>query len=379
MIDIRTVEGHSDAKFSRLRKAFEENFAERKEIGAAVCVHLYGRPVVDLWGGFLDAHRSRPWERDSLVCMMSVSKAMTALCAHILIDRGLLDLDKPVAHYWPAFAQAGKAEISVDVLISHLAALVYPDEAPVGSLPDWEVFTAALAAQAPAWAPGTRGAYHSSTFGHLIGELVRRVSGMSLPDVLAAEVTGPLGADFTFGVPPGGERRLADFIVDPRTVSTRLIASDGDAPLNRAWRPLPRQPDVFNSPMWRTSLLPSANGVGNARSASRIMAAAIGPIDGRRLLSPAAVDRIREERWYEECGLTGRLYRYGRGFSLHNPAYHPMTGNPRAFGHAGVGGSYVFADPEAGLSFSYCTNHTAIGDNIGDRARALVAAMVECL
>lgn len=373
------VEGFAEDRFAPFREAFAANFSVRGEVGAAACVYMDGRPVADLWGGHADAARSRPWEADTIVCMMSVSKAMVALCAHMLIDRGLLDLDAPVANYWPEFAQAGKAEITVDCLISHLAALVFPDEVPVAALPDWNLMVEGLARQAPSWEPGTRGAYHSSTFGHLVGELVRRVSGQTIDRFFATQVAGPLGADFHFGLRDDDNSRVADFLTNPDTVSTRQIATETGSPLSRAWRPLPRFDDVFNSAMWRTSVLPSANGHGNARAVARIMAAAIGEVDGVRLLSPSAVDTLREERWYEDCGLTGRHFRFGRGFALHNPDFHPMGGNSRAFGHAGVGGAFAFADPEAGLAFGYSMNLPASGNNMGDRPKALVEALYACL
>jgi len=372
------VQGFATGRFAPLLDSFTENFTDRGEVGAALCVYLDGVPVIDLWGGHADAARSRAWQADTIVCMMSVSKAMVALCAHRLIDRGELDLGARVAEYWPEFAQAGKEAITVDTLISHLSALIFTDAAPSNSLPDWDATAAALAQQAPAWPPGTRGAYHSATFGHLIGELVQRVSGQKIADFFAQEIAAPLDADFRFGVPADCDR-IAEFLTNPDTVSTRQIGTATGTPLSRAWNALPRIPDPFNSPMWRTSVMPSANGHGNARAAARILAAVIGEVDGVRLLSPDAVERIREERWFEDCGLTGRRFRFGRGFALNNPRYHPMGPNPRAFGHAGVGGSYVFADPEAGLSFGYSMNYPASGDNIGDRPKALIDALYNCL
>lgn len=374
-----SVQGETDRRFAAVRDVFASNFAERGEVGAAVCVYLDGRPVVDLWGGFMDADRTRIWQENTLVCMMSVSKAMTALTAHRLIERGELDLEAPVSLYWPEFGQAGKAGVTVDTVISHLAALVFPDASPRGSMPSWDLMTRGLAAQAPAWRPGSRGAYHSSTFGHLVGEIVRRVAGRPFESVFHSEIAAPLNADFRFGVASRDHGRVADMVDNPLTVSTRAIATDMDTPLSRAWRPLPRIPDVFNSAMWRSSVMPSANGHGNARSAARIFAALTGEVDGVRLLSPQSVDLLRQERWFEDCGLTGRHFRFGRGVALNNPAYHPMGANKRAFGHAGVGGSYVFADPEARLSFSYSMNFFGSGDRMDARPRSLIDAVYRCL
>ncbi len=374
-----TVSGSCDDRFRPVLEVFRENFLEREEIGASFCVYLDGRPVIDVWGGHADVGLTTVWRRNTLVCMMSVTKAIMALAAHRLIERGLLSLERPVAHYWPQFAQNGKAEITVDCLLSHRAAIIFPDEAPVGSMADWAVMADALARQKPAWDPDTRGAYHSSTYGHLVGELLRRVTGKKIDQILRDELTGPLDADYYIGVPDDWAEGVADIIVNPGTISTRLIGEDVDVPLSRAWRPLDRQPNVFNSAMWRQSLLPSANGHGNARAAARIFAALITPVNGVRLLSDETVDVLREDRWFEDCGLTGRAYRFGRGVALNNAKYHPMGNNPRAFGHAGVGGSFAFADPEARLSFGYSMNHTAVGEGVGARVETLVNHVYQAL
>ncbi|MFE0515909.1 serine hydrolase domain-containing protein, partial [Streptomyces sp. NPDC058964] len=196
------VHGHCDARFTAVRQAFEENFRDRGELGAAVAVTVDGEPVVDLWGGWADAARTRPWERDTLVNVWSTTKGVTALCAHILADRGLLDLDAPVAAYWPEFAAAGKEKVLVRHLLSHRAGLAGLREPhSLEQLYDWELTTARLAATEPWWEPGTCSGYHAFTYGHLVGEVVRRVSGLLPGAFLEREVTGPLGADFTIGLP----------------------------------------------------------------------------------------------------------------------------------------------------------------------------------
>ncbi len=368
------ISGYCDQRFRAVRDVFATNL-ENGEVGAALCVYLDGKPVIDIWGGYADEARQRPWQENTLVCMMSVTKGMVALAAHRLIEKGLLDLGRPVADYWPEFAAAGKADITFDCLISHRAALVFPDEAPPGSMTDWDAMTAALASQAPAWAPDTRGAYHSSTFGHLVGEVMRRVTGKGVDQILRDELTGPVNADFYIGVPDGRDHDVADIIVNPDTISTRLILNDVDSPLSRAWRSLPRGGNVFNTPVWRKTLLPSGNGHATARAAARIYSALFMPVDGVRLFSDESVERARTERWFEECGLTARKYRFGRGVVLNNPRYHPMGGNPSAFGHAGVGGAFAFADPENRLSFGYAKNHTSAGDGVGPWTGALVEAV----
>lgn len=379
MAEDAIVSGHCDHRFRAVRDVFEDNLRNAGEVGAALAVYLDGKPVIDLWGGWSDAARQRPWREDTIVCMMSITKAILALCAHRLVQKGLLRLDLPVAAYWPEFGQKGKEGITVDCLLSHRAGLIFPDEAPVGSMADWDVMTAALARQAPAFEPDTRGAYHSSTYGHLVGELLQRASGKNIRDILRDEIAGPVAAHYFLGVPHDWRADVADIIVHPDTISTRLISTDLDVPLSRAWRPLARQPDVFNSSMWRGSLLPSANGHGSARAAARIFAAVFGDVDGVRLLDDELVETLRTERWFEACGLTGRAYRFARGVALNNRRYHPMGHNPRAFGHAGVGGSFAFADPESGLSFGYAKNHTAVGDGVGASTAALVTELYRSL
>jgi CubicO group peptidase (beta-lactamase class C family) len=210
------VQGHCDARFSGVRDAFEENFRDRGELGAAVTVTLDGETVVDLWGGWADAARTRPWERETLVNVWSTSKGPASLCAHILADRGLLDFDAPVASYWPEFAAAGKGSVLVRHLLSHRAGLAGLREPhTLAQLCDWELTVERLAAQEPWWESGTRSGYHALTFGHLVGEVVRRVSGLLPGAFLEREVTGPLGIDFTIGLPEKEADRVAELVHPP--------------------------------------------------------------------------------------------------------------------------------------------------------------------
>lgn len=219
------VRGRCEARFEAVRNAFEENFGERDELGAAVTVTLHGQTVVDLWGGWADAERTRPWERDTVVNVWSTTKGATALCAHILADRGLLDLDAPVAAYWPEFAAAGKEGVLVRHLLSHRAGLAGPRE-PLSfeQFCDWELTVKRLAAQEPWWEPGTRSGYHATTFGFLVGEVVRRVSGLLPSAFLAREVTGPLDIDFTIGLPDAEAARAAELVHPPTATSSEQAA-----------------------------------------------------------------------------------------------------------------------------------------------------------
>ncbi|MBT2420219.1 beta-lactamase family protein [Streptomyces sp. ISL-22] len=381
------VHGHCEPRFAAVRAAFEANFLERGELGAAVAVTVGGRTVVDLWGGWADAARSRPWEHDTLVNVWSTSKGPTALCAHILADRGLLDLDAPVAAYWPEFAAAGKEQILVRHLLSHRAGLSGLREPhSLQQLCDWELTTQRLAAMEPWWAPGTRSGYHAFTYGFLVGEVVRRVSGLLPGAFLEREVTGPLGIDFTIGLPEKECGRAAELVQPPATMTDEQAAvfrKLAPAALAALANPAPSAAQA-NSPEWRAAEIPAANGHGTARAVAALYGifAGRGTYDGHRVLSPEAAERVREGQG--SChdlvlgaGLDSET-EIGLGLWLSGPhgSYGP---NPRAFGHDGYGGSCGLADPEAGVSLGYVMNR--MGPHIANdpRKMALIDALYAAL
>ena len=377
---VSEIQGDCSPDFKKLQQVFETNFHMRGEVGASVCLYHHGVKQVDLWGGVADPATGRPWDKDTIVCMMSVGKAMVALCLLRLIDRGLVNLDHPVAQYWPAFSQANKSEITVRVLLGGLAGLIYADHAPVGSAFDWDVMVKALAKQAPIWAPGTVGAYHSMTAGHLLGELVRQVDGRDINVFFAEEIAIPLNIDYKFGLNDSDIARTAPIIPNPDSDTLAQI-SDPQSKLGRAWRIIPKAQDIFNSEPFRKAVFPSANGHGNARAIAHIYAALSqgGEIDGYRLLSPELIEEIRTISWAGQCGLTDRNWSYGLGFFICSPPLIPFGPNKRAFGHPGAGGAIGFCDPEAGISFSYSPNYMCSGDGVGDRCELLVKTVFECL
>ncbi|MFD9793694.1 serine hydrolase domain-containing protein [Streptomyces sp. NPDC059070] len=381
------VHGHCDARFAAVRTAFEENFRSRGELGAAVAVTLGGESVVDLWAGWADGARTRPWERDTLVNVWSTTKGATALCAHVLADRGLLDLDAPVAGYWPEFAAAGKESVTVRQLLAHRAGLAGLREPhTLAQLFDWRLTTARLAATEPWWEPGSRSGYHALTFGFLVGEVVRRVSGLLPGAFLSQEVTGPLGIDFSIGLPGKEAGRAAELVQPPAAGTGRLAALFAElAPVGVAalTNPLATAADA-NTPEWRAAELPAANGHGTARAVAELYGvyAGRGRWRGHRVLSPETVERVREGQGAcrdlvigpgvpHETELGLGLWLSGTGRS-----YGP---NPRAVGHDGFGGSCGLADPEAGLSLGYVMNR--MGSHIVDdpRKMALVEAVYDAL
>ncbi|WP_129311148.1 serine hydrolase domain-containing protein [Streptomyces sp. L2] len=381
------VHGHCDARFTAVRQAFEENFAERGELGAAVAVSIDGESVVDLWSGWADADRTRPWERDTLVNVWSTTKGPVALCAHILADRGLLDFDAPVAAYWPEFAAAGKERVLVRHLLSHRAGLCGLREPhSLDDLYDWELTTARLAATELWWEPGTRSGYHALTYGFLVGEVVRRVSGLRPGAFLEREVTGPLGIDFTVGLPEKESGRVAE-LVHPRArpggdqaatfgqLTPEAIAALANPLVGAA---------QANTPEWRAAEIPAANGHGTARAVAALYGvfAGRGSYGGRRILSPEAAERVREGQGGCRDLVLGAGFEHeteiglGLWLSGTNGSYGP---NPRAFGHDGFGGSCGLADPEAGVALGYTMNR--MGPHIADdpRKTALVEAVYSVL
>lgn len=373
------IHGYCAEAFSEVRRVFLENFTGRGELGAAFCVYLDGLPVVDLWGGFADEARTRPWERDTIVCMMSVGKAMAALGVHLLIDRGELELESPVARYWPDFAANGKDRTTVRQLIGHHAGLIYADDAPPGSLFDWQIMADALARQAPAWPAGTKGAYHSSTYGPLLAGLVFHVTGRPIGEFFQREIAEPWRIDFHFGVDPA-RHRIADYVVDPAVFAPMRAR---DTLIGRAYAQLPEDPDWVNSSAFREAQFPSLNGHGNARGVARIFGglACSGILDDQRLLSERVLAQAIEEQWHEICGLTRRdvPMRLALGFLLNMPPAFPMGPNPATFGHAGIGGSFGFADPARKLGVAYSMNRFEAIGQLGLRGRALLDAVFEVL
>lgn len=371
-----SIAGHADPDFAAVADAFAENFRTRDELGGAVCVYRDGIKMVDLWGGWSDAARTRPWREDTIVCMMSVGKGMAALCVWMLIDRGLIDPDLPVAHYWPGFAGGGKADITVRTVLTGKAGLLYLDHAPDGSGYDWDAIVTAIERQEPCWEPGTDHGYHSATAGYLFGEIVRRVDGRPVQQFLREEVTAPLGADYGYGAAWADPARVADIVPNPES-HTFVQTRDRSTKLGRAWRIRPQSSDHYNDEQARTGIFPSSNGHGNARAVARIYAALAcgGELDGVRLLSTATIDRMREESWWGTCAMTDRRFRYAQGFFLNDGNMSPMGTNARAFGHPGAGGAMGFADPENCIAFSYSPTLMCAGGGLGERCAALVASV----
>lgn len=368
--------------FEPVRDAFAANFAAGTEVGAAFAVYHRGRPVVDLWGGVADVATGRPWQEDTVVLVFSTTKGATATCAHLLAARGQLEVEAPVARWWPEFAAAGKEGVTVAHLLAHQAGLAWVDE-PM-TLEDalaWEPVVAALARQAPHWEPGTEHGYHALTFGWLVGEVVRRVSGRSLGTFFAEEVAGPLGLDFWIGLPESVEPRVAPLITpaasgDEEARAAMAALAGPGSELGRALSAPGgafADVEVFNTRAVRAAEVPAANGVADARSVARMYAAMIGEVDGVRLLPADHLERATRRRTSGPNRiLLGLDIQFGLGFMVRSSV--TTIGGPRSFGHFGAGGSVGWADPDAGLAFGYVMNRMEMGLAGDTRSARLIAA-----
>ena len=372
------IHGSVDDGFESVADAFRTNFAEHGDIGAAVCVYHRGRPVVDLWGGDADRAAGRGWEQDTIQLVFSTTKGMAATCVHLLVERGELVLDAPVATYWPEFAASGKADIPLRWVLSHEAGLAaVTGEVTMDDVLGWDGVVEAIAAQAPVWEPGTSHGYHARSYGWILGEVVRRVTGRSLGRFFADEVAAPLGLDFHIGLPESELARVAHLyppVVDPdvRELMDEIMGPDtllGQVLSGPSG--LFGYDDMWNRPDVLAAEMPSSNGVGSARAVARMYAALIGEVDGVRLLDPATVERATEVRVSGPDRVIGLPMSFGLGYMTPPPA-----GPDGSFGHAGAGGSLGIADPSGEWSLGYVMNQMQFGVTGDARSTGLVDAVV---
>ena len=367
--------------FEAVRAAFEHNHRSGSEMGSAVAVTLKGQLVVDLWAGQITTDHSplTDWDRNTVITTWSVTKSMVALCCHLLADRGLLDLYAPIAKYWPEFVAAGKESITTAHVLSH-ASGVSGFEHPVvaADMWDWNKMVSLLAEQAPWWEPGTQSGYHILTQGYLLGEVIRRITGVTVGQFFASEIAGPLNADFHIGISAANDERIAHVVAAAAEIDIPEGAADTIAARSAAY---PRRSALIaNTHEWRRAEVPSSNGHGNARSIARIhsMVANGGEVDGVRILSEAACERIFEQQTYGVDLVLGRVIRQGLGFGLVSPEM-PLSPNARSCYWFGRGGSLGVIDCDAQMSFGYVVNR--MEDNTMDDTRAVstLAAVYQSL
>jgi CubicO group peptidase (beta-lactamase class C family) len=387
------IDGAVEAEFEGVLDAFAANFDEHRDVGAACCVYVEGRAVVDIWGGLADATLGRRWQEDTIAPVFSSTKGVTATCVNLLIERGELDPDATVASYWPEFAANGKDAITLRHVLSHQAglAVIDADGLTLAECLAWFPVVDAIARQAPVWEPGTAHGYHMRSFGWILGEVVRRVTGRTLGAWFGDEVARPLDLDFWIGLPADLEPRVARLVPPKGDMRAFFDALGDDVLLGRATTGPAGHfayDDMWNTRALHACELPSSNGIGEARSLARLYASLIGDVApmgahgsasraATRTLAPETVVRATEvqARGPDKVILTETAF--GLGYML--PPSLNARARSTAFGHAGAGGSLAFADPRAGFAFAYAMNDLRF-DLTGDpRSDGLVEATYRAL
>jgi CubicO group peptidase (beta-lactamase class C family) len=385
------VDGLVEPGFESVRDAFVRNFAEHDEVGAGFCLHVEGRKVVDIFGGTTDATGGHPYDEDTLQLVFSTTKGATASCVNLLLQRGLIDVDEPVATYWPEFAQSGKESIPVRWLVSHKAGLATVDKRlAIEEVLAWEPIIEALEVQEPLWQPGTAHGYHAVTFGWLLGELIRKVDGRGLGQFFAEEIAAPLGLEFWIGLPESEEHRVAPVIgslvpdgseippelkemfeqfVGPDSLLTRALTLNG----------------AFDIPSWNSRAvhaaeIGAANGITNARSLSRMYAGLSGQLSDAQaapLLTPAQIDAARQRQTEGNDQVLFVETSFGLGYMV-SSAFSPFGGSG-SFGHPGAGGSVGFADPDNHIAVGYVMNRMMQNLSGDPRTRGLIKASYDAV
>ncbi len=375
------LEGTNDARFDGLRTALEDNVRSGAELGASLVVDIDGDIVVDLWGGFRDEARTTPWDEHTITNVWSTTKTVTSLAALMLVDRGELDVHAPVSTYWPEFAANGKEGVEVRHLLSHTSGVSGLDQpAVVEDLYDAQQAAVRMAAQAPWWTPGEQLCYHALNYGHLVGEVVRRISGKSLTRFVAEEIAGPLGADFQIGAAQSDWGRIAN-VVAPPPLPFDLDAMDKQSPGYKTLVGPLAMAEAANTPGWRRAEMGGANGHGNARSVARILSVVSrgGEVDGVRLLGPSTLDLIFEEQIRGTDLFLQVPLRWGVGYSLPEPRTLPWIPDGRICFWGGWGGSVILMDLDRRMTISYMMNKMGPGVIGSDRSAAYTQTIYDAL
>ena len=375
------ISGSCDHRFEQVRHDLAQLVDAGEELGASIVLDLDGDIVIDMWGGYRDEARAQPWVSDTITNVWSTTKTVTSLAALMLVDRGQLDVDAPVATYWPEFAAAGKEGVLVRHLMSHTSGVSGLEQpAVIEDLYDWEKSTARFAAQAPWWQPGTASGYHATNFGHLVGEIVRRITGKSLKQFVADEIAGPLGADFQIGAVESDWDRIAP-VVPPPPLPFDLSSLPPDSPTVRTLTGPPADANDANTPGWRRADMGAINGHGNARSVARILSVISrgGEVDGVRLLRPETIELIFNEQANGIDVVLGVPLRFGIGFGLPQLDVLPYVPDEKICFWGGWGGSVIIMDVGRKMTISYMMNKMGAGVIGSDRSAKYVSAIYSAL
>ena len=373
------IHGECDPQFSKVKETFEKLYREDREIGSCFAVYKDGNPLVDLWGGFQDKDKTKPWQKDNLVTVYSTTKGVAAFCIALAMEKGLLKYEEKVSTYWPEFASNGKEDITIGMLMSHQAGICSPETRNVDDYYNQNLMAEKLAGMTPIWKPGTASGYHSMTFGWLTSELILRVTGKSLGTFFREEVGDRHEIDFFIGLPESEDHRVAelipfDIVRNENSEQQQVELTDAQKSQRNSAGTL----DIQNTKEWRQAEIPSANGQGNAGGLAKLYSLIVPEDNNLKLLKDDTVNQMTTMQIEGRDLVLAVQVRWGVGFILnkHKIIYGPIEG---AFGHSGYGGSCAFGDPENKIGVSYVMNRMLDNFNADGRSIELINATYDCL
>ena len=373
------IHGECDPQFSKVKETFEKLYQEDREIGSCFAVYKDGNPLVELWGGFQDKDKTKPWQKDNLVTVYSTTKGVAAFCIALAMEKGLLKYEEKVSTYWPEFASNGKEDITVGMLMSHQAGICSPETRNVDDYYNQNLMAEKLAGMTPIWEPGTASGYHSMTFGWLTSELILRVTGKSLGTFFREEVGDQHEIDFFIGLPESEDHRVAELV--PFEIVRNENSEQQKIELTEAQKSQRNSAgtlDIQNTKAWRQAEIPSANGQGNAGGLAKFYSLIVPEDNSIKLLQDDTVNQMTTMQIEGRDLVLAVQVRWGVGFILnkHKVIYGPVES---AFGHSGYGGSCAFGDPENKIGVSYVMNRMLDNFNADGRSIELINATYNCL
>jgi len=373
------IHGECDPQFSKVKETFEKLYQEDREIGSCFAVYKDGNPLVNLWGGFQDKDKTKPWQKDNLVTVYSTTKGVAAFCIALAMEKGLLNYEEKVSTYWPEFSSNGKEDITIGMLMSHQAGICSPETRNVEDYYNQSLMAEKLAGMTPIWEPGTASGYHSMTFGWLTSELILRVTGKSLGTFFREEVGDQHEIDFFIGLPESEDHRVAelvpfDIVRSENSEQQQVELTDAQKSQRNSAGTL----DIQNTKAWRQAEIPSANGQGNAGGLAKLYSLIVPEDNSLKLLKDDTVNQMTTMQIEGRDLVLAVQVRWGVGFILnkHKIIYGPVEG---AFGHSGYGGSCAFGDPENKIGVSYVMNRMLDNFNADGRSIELINATYDCL
>ena len=371
------IQGNCDHKFKEVKDLFQSLHSSGREVGSSFAVYKNGKPIVDIWGGYTDKQKTNLWNQGSLATVWSTTKGVAAITCALAVEKGLLDYEKKVSHYWPEFGCNGKEDITVGMLLSHQAGICGSTTNEVTDYYNQKTMAEELAAMKPIWEPGTASGYHSMTYGWLTSELIIRVTGKTLGTFYADEIGNPNDIDFFIGLPETEEKRVVEMVPFPKEENQPQVSTE----INEAKKATARGPNLINlqnSRDWRSAEIPSANGQGCASGLAKLYSLVVTDDTSLKILTEDTITKMTEERITNRDLVLDVVTRWGAGFimNMHKVIYGPVE---ESFGHSGWGGSCAFGDPENNLGVSYVMNQMKNNFAADGRSLELINATYDCL